>query len=316
MEPSVPDHPPTCVLCGGDCSTVPHLRDSGGRYACAECIRLERQRRAGAEAVQPQPVAAAEAGYALAGGSEDASSPIPVAPAPPPPAGDFLCPVCIIRMPPDLGRCVQCGYDPKKGIQTSRKFRKTRTKEGARRPVCAKCGYDMTGVPGTRCPECGTVADFARRRYDRAESRRIALWSYLKPAIMLAVGLSGILLILMGTGELDMAPYYLTKLAVFVPIGVFAFFICCVLWIGFDAPFHRVALELAGIYAIVDLISLVVFSVVEVFLVNGVVIFFAYIGMLASILDLDYADAVAVAFVNLLLRLVVVISLARLFGLI
>ncbi len=324
----------SCVFCRLDCSGVPHMRDKQGRYACTACVEAERQRRTAANSGSSAPARElagvgtngaslhaadkAQSGYDLADGPEPAPADgtIPLTPAEPAPTGaETTCPVCIIRMPPDLGRCVQCGYDPKVGVQSSRKVRKTRTKEGAFRPICSQCGYDMTGVPGTRCPECGTVCELGRRAYDRSESRRIAMWSYLKPAIMFVVGFAGILGLLALTGEMSMLGFYITKWITFVPLGVAAFFVCCLLWLGFDAPFHRVALELAGIYAVVDLISLAVYCVVPFYLVNGLVVYFVYIALLASFLDLDYSDAVAVAFINLLLRIALLVTLAQFFDL-
>ena len=32
-------------------------------------------------------------------------------------------------------------------------------------PTCPKCGYNLTGLPSSRCPECGTICD--RRELER-----------------------------------------------------------------------------------------------------------------------------------------------------
>jgi hypothetical protein len=46
--------------------------------------------------------------------------------------------------------------------------------------------------------------------------------------------------------------FYGLQLAIGVPIGVVAFFLCCLLWMGFDAPMHLTALRLVGVYALTD----------------------------------------------------------------
>lgn len=40
------------------------------------------------------------------------------------------------------------------------------------RGLCAECGYNLTGSPSGRCPECGTMSDGARRRRATRRNRR------------------------------------------------------------------------------------------------------------------------------------------------
>ena len=35
------------------------------------------------------------------------------------------------------------------------------------RPYCPECGYDLSGAPGKRCPECGTPINFSEVRPPR-----------------------------------------------------------------------------------------------------------------------------------------------------
>ncbi len=45
-------------------------------------------------------------------------------------------------------------------------------------PFCLECGYDVSGLPGSRCPECGTAFDLVEVR---ASLRR---WSMTMPQIL------------------------------------------------------------------------------------------------------------------------------------
>ncbi len=38
------------------------------------------------------------------------------------------------------------------------------------RPYCPECGYDLSGAPGKRCPECGTPINFSEVRPPRTDN--------------------------------------------------------------------------------------------------------------------------------------------------
>lgn len=41
---------------------------------------------------------------------------------------------------------------------------------------CRRCGYDLTGLPSHRCPECGRAFDPSNRRTIAESARRIPKW--------------------------------------------------------------------------------------------------------------------------------------------
>lgn len=69
------------------------------------------------------------------------------------------CPVCFHRYPPEAGFCANCGYDPQRGIQSSRFIEASRApRQGhASQPLyaCPQCHHDMAHATSLVCPECG-----------------------------------------------------------------------------------------------------------------------------------------------------------------
>lgn len=84
----------------------------------------------------------------------------PAKPAPVPLAKDepsdlTQCPACSVAVRPGAVLCVECG------ARIGRIDTHVGAGVAATRAPCPKCGYDMSGVSGTTCPECGGLAPFA-----------------------------------------------------------------------------------------------------------------------------------------------------------
>ncbi|MBL8876864.1 MAG: zinc ribbon domain-containing protein [Phycisphaerae bacterium] len=91
------------------------------------------------------------------------------------------CPACSVALRPGAVLCVECGarlgridthVDP--GMPT--------------RAPCPKCGYDMSGVNGTTCPECGGEAPFGPAKLEfmtdaEAWTERQVMWETCRAAI-------------------------------------------------------------------------------------------------------------------------------------
>lgn len=169
---------------------------------------------------------------------------------------------------------------------------------------CPKCGYDLRGTAALRCPECNAdVSAPALRQHGftkaiEAQHRRDQYW---KPLAMVAIGLAGVIAVLMFDGRAGVVPWYLASLGVSVPLGLAAYWLLCMMWIGFDEPFHVTALKLAAIFSVVDMTHEAV-ELTGIPYLPWVVSTAAYIGLLIKMLDLETTEAVAVAVLTNFLR--------------
>lgn len=96
-----------------------------------------------------------------------------------------------------------------------------------------------------------------------------------------------------------------------MPVGLAAYCLCCLLWVGFDEPLGMVAVKLAGIYAAVDLVSIVMnhIPILDIWIVRTAIAAATYISLLMSQLDLDQGDAIGVAFATFIVKLIIAWSL-------
>lgn len=203
------------------------------------------------------------------------------------------CEQCAKLINAEVSVCPYCNYDVRMGPP-------------GREPLhtCINCGYDLAGLPEPPiCPECGTEnpkrrPKSARRIELEQESRATIRKAYLRPAIMLAVGLLGLLIVAASHGRPTDVLAYGLKFLIGVPVGLGVYVVCCLIWIGFDMPLHLIAFRLAAIYAVVDLLG-ALGGLLGIFklLVLGL-IYVTYVGLLMEELDLDLQDALILAFLT------------------
>jgi|GEM_PF-2772652 len=197
--------------------------------------------------------------------------------------------------------CAFCRYDARKGLP-----KKLRV-EAPDIPKCRECGYELTGLTKPTCPECGTTVSLTRRgnSYGR-DSQEVRKWAYLKPAIMIGVGLAGMLLIdiIRHPGEAMYLVYRLVSTVTAVVAVFITYVLCCVAWIGFDMPLHLVALRIAGCYAAALLFyTLLAFLPIPIIPLGFASV--AYVWMLHTELDLELQDALIVSVLSLLSALMI-----------
>jgi hypothetical protein len=176
--------------------------------------------------------------------------------------------------------------------------------------ACPQCGYSLKGLKSSRCPECGcdlltAITAAARRKETGSQLKH----EYLKALGMVAAGFAGVALLLALRGEIAEFPYYLLSYAITVPIGVAVFFICSLIWIGFDAPWGITTLRLAGIYALVDIVAQMM-GFLPINLIGPVVTTITYLILLQKYLEIDQTDAIAVALITGVIKVFIAIGIA------
>ncbi|MBX3404975.1 MAG: hypothetical protein KF699_16305 [Phycisphaeraceae bacterium] len=311
MESTTPPPAKACTRCGQDCAGKPRVKDQHGRYTCQACLDRIKAERAAPAGPEPPPSAPEPEGFdvfALEPSADDTrTSP---------------CRNCGRPLPESAALCVSCGFNRKLGrvmrdndVAAALTPPPPTAQPLGRRIKCGQCGYDLRGITGMKCPECGASALApTRREKDKENSVAVAREAYIKPLIYFAVGFGVVSLIQLFSNSPMHAVAYAIGYAIQVPIGVAVFWVCCLVWIGFDAPIHLTALRLAGIYALVDLAD-VIFKFVPIPLVGWVLPLFIYIGLLMDLLEMDLQDTVIVALITFMVKAVITIFVvARIYG--
>ena len=300
-----------CVKCGTDCAGKPRTKDSKGRYMCRPCADAVEQARAepapGEDdgAIPVEGIDASAIGSILAAESSVRAAPrVVVIDAAVVPGGDEACPACGAGMRAGAMKCKACGFDRRAGLEGGKGKVGTTGK-------CSGCGYDLKGIKASRCPECGKILPpselagrVGRREVYEADSRSTARNEYLRPLIMMGIGLGGTA-IFVACGGHNVNPYWLFGLkggsgvsagGALIGYGLLwgvstvatfiAYCLLCVMWIGFDAPHHLNFMRLAGVIAVANL-SKLVFGLTGLPIISWVIPFSVYYGLLMQEMELD-----------------------------
>ena len=157
---------------------------------------------------------------------------------------------------------------------------------------------------------------------NREADEQAARMEYIKPLVMLLVG--GLVVMglhLMTTPEdpdgisgLVLAAGYPIGLAIELAFGVAGLWIAATLWLGGAGPLGLAIVRLAGIYAMTDLIGIIVAPLV---MVGWLIMVVLYVVMLAWLFEFDIKESIMVALITFLLKFfagVVIFSLIMGFG--
>lgn len=208
----------TCVQCGVDCSGRKRVKDAAGHYMCSECFGS----RTGAASGRAEAAASEQAP------ENDLDSipevePLALAPDWQQPTLDH-CPACSIEVRPGAVVCVSCGA----------RLSSTQTAVASglqARQACKKCGYDLSGISSTRCPECNAKNPIAppdvieRDEHDRWMERQVVWEAYKKPIAAFVIGVAIMLVLASGWYGTQGVAFWLVALPCAWIVGSIGYFI-------------------------------------------------------------------------------------------
>lgn len=218
------------------------------------------------------------------------------------------CPVCFHRFPPRVGVCANCGFDEKIGIASSRFI------EASRQPpkghaaqhkpyACSHCGYDMSRAVSLQCPECGNLMPTRAQVMREELSKQTEYEAYHTPAVYLALGLVGALIVGLATMGWPIVVILPSIFISQVAVGLMVTYACMFFWIGFDAPFNLNLLRLAAVYAGSICAALLATTLLGWGIPAFGVFVLVYLVLYLHLLDFDFVDAAAVAILNMIVAI-------------
>jgi DNA-directed RNA polymerase subunit M/transcription elongation factor TFIIS len=270
-----------CFFCGVDCASIPHVTDRSGKYACRACADSAKARALAAKKLAASPAIEATD-----------NSEIEVAPLDMSSLHRAPCPKCGVALVAGIPGCSACGYRPEERNVALADRPPSKKPRSSKSLKCKTCGYDLTGLKGGKCPECGNASStYSRREWDEETSREVARNAYMKAAIVGAIGL------LMGWGAIlakgsfaGMIGFPITC-AISSAIGIAVCMACCAAWIGFTSSFLLMSAQVTGIHCVaIGLMTLVVVlsgGMVFQFGLSGA----AYVYLMSDMLEMDRSDA-------------------------
>lgn len=308
-----------CTKCGIDVAGKPRVKDPHGRYLCQPCFdavsaaKTESRPAASRPASKPAPAVEVPADEGVFGMVDlDALKPLADASKP---RELKVCAACGKARDKESVVCVNCGFDERAGFQRGTGVGASPRKGG--KTTCPSCGYDLKGLKKPKCPECGKVMPLVTEREEReAESQAIARKAWIKPLVLLGIGLAGLCIVgtQRGPGGVEGVATELVEFAVGFPVAAIVYVICGFIWVGFDAPPLRATISLAGAYAAADLLSSV-FNLLPIRIVYTTIAFWVgtttvYGHLLGDMLDMDVQDGFIVAVLTWMAQIFAVMFVA------
>ncbi len=171
---------------------------------------------------------------------------------------------------------------------------------------CPACGYSLAGTRIAMCPECGqSVTRGAVREYLRDRARvTTTRMAYLVPAAITLIA-SAIWMSFVGyyNGGEALAIVFASRL-ISIVLGTVGYFLCCLLWIGFDAPWRLTILRLAAVHSstIATFILATASGSIILALIATLIV---YLVLLTKLLDMELREAFVYAVLCWLLGMIV-----------
>ena len=223
-------------------------------------------------------------------------------------------------------RCPECGVNFESFKKASAKVAPVSSPSAPQAPTgglkCPGCGYALAGLQDPKkCPECGEAIDAAKLDREARRDARLAEAAlqgrreYIKPPLMILGGLAVVAIAAVIRGEGSNIPFLLLRFIVELPVSLAVFFLCALIWMGLDAPWGLTSLRIAGIYAL-SWAAWDIISPIPIIILNWVVPLAIYVDLLMRILDLELRDALLVAVLTYLVKILIFVVLlgALVFG--
>jgi hypothetical protein len=221
---------------------------------------------------------------------------IQLEPDTPPPAGSGLrpCPACGRLIPPDSRRCIHCG-EHRSGAAPA-------PDADAPPKPCAFCNYDLRGIAGSNCPECGKLQPkHSRRARDellardatRHDIKRCSI--YIAAAVLLITSLA----FFGNGGDLLSVAWTLLYFGAASATAILVYLGCGLIWLGLDGGLGLLSLRVVAAVSVAYLMSFLSGLLMYLFACLGyfsmVLPLVAYAAMLWEMCDLDLQDGILVA---------------------
>lgn len=183
----------------------------------------------------------------------------------------------------------------------------------AKKPLpCPKCGYDLRGLRGRVCPECGATLNPSKLAASRDPRSGVeqSEWFDRSAVTWGVIGLvMGLSVYAISAGATVGPLVFAIDFVATVAIGWAVFLFCSLVWIGFDQPLRMTMVQLtgaygfyAGVYALAETIPYLGW-VVQLFA------FVCLLGLLAKLLDIEWKDALVIAIGSSIIKWMMVLWL-------
>jgi len=180
----------------------------------------------------------------------------------------------------------------------------SQVREEAKPLPCPQCRYDLRGLKSDVCPECGLKLTYGARR--RAQELRAGAkphsWLDRKAAAMALIGLAVSAAVMWFRAEWLGLMVFGIDFAATIAIGWVVFFVCSVLWIGFDQPLRTTLVQTVGAFGFYAGVAAVLWLLPLPGLILWLIGAAVLTGVLSDLLDIDLQDAAIIALATGILR--------------